>query len=303
LALSFQDNSGCLDIWRQITQVQSRAADWFRTRGLLAKPAAPSTATAAAATASPAVPEPTPSVTDMAQAVAAAHHASLQRQQQHAMWVNVASEAAQHHFQHSIEEEDDPNDFREQDAEAVAVSMAAAAAAAYGGGASGTELPRPPTLQNLEEIADLSAAAQSLPERESLAMFISANDCAYLKTLLQLFDPAEARHDYGALATLAACVKTILLLNDPSIIDCIVNGEVIYEKVCSTLEYDPDLRDKANHRWFLKERAKFRTVVLMEVSTFLCLRSTCLHYFLLTTPNHRTKSLSIRFTGLSGLLI
>jgi protein phosphatase-4 regulatory subunit 3 len=66
------------------------------------------------------------------------------------------------------------------------------------------------------------------------------------------------------LATLAACVKTILLLNDPSIIELIVSDELIFEEVCSTLEYDPDLRDKANHRWFLRERAKFRTVALME---------------------------------------
>ena len=213
--------------------------------------------------------EPAPSVTDMAQAVAAAHHASLQRQQQHAMWVNVASEAVQNHFRHSMndhddDEDDDPTEFQEQDAEAVAVSMAAAAAAAYGGGA-GTELPHPPTLQNLEEIADLIAAAQLLPQRESLANCISKKDFSYLKDLLTLFDPAEARQDYGALATLAACVKTILLLNDPSVIDFIVNDERVYEQVCSALEYDPDLRDKANHRWFLKDRAKFRTVVLMEV--------------------------------------
>jgi protein phosphatase-4 regulatory subunit 3 len=59
-------------------------------------------------------------------------------------------------------------------------------------------------------------------------------------------------------------VKTILLLNDPSIIELIVTDELSFEEVCSTLEYDPDLRDKANHRWFLRERAKFRTVALME---------------------------------------
>jgi hypothetical protein len=85
-----------------------------------------------------------------------------------------------------------------------------------------------------------------------------------LKSLLSLFTSAEARGDYGSLATLAACVKTILLLNDPSIIEIIVSDELIFEEVCSTLEYDPDLRDKANHRWFLRERAKFRTVALME---------------------------------------
>ena len=85
-----------------------------------------------------------------------------------------------------------------------------------------------------------------------------------MKSLLSLFPSAEARGDYGSLATLAACVKTILLLNDPSIIELIVSDELIFEQVCSTLEYDPDLRDKANHRWFLRERAKFRTVALME---------------------------------------
>lgn len=257
LALSFQDNAGCLDIWRQITQVQSRAAEWFRSRGIASKSNQSSSTILA--------PEPAPSVTDMAQAVAAAHHANLQQQQQHAMWVNV-SEATQHHFQESMEEDEDPNEFQEQDAEAVAVSMAAAAAAAAYGGASATnELPPVPTLQNLEEIADIITATQALPQRETLAMYISKNDCSYFKSLLQLFDSAEVRQDYGALATLAACVKTILLLNDPTIIDWIVNSERVYEQVCSSLEYDPDLRDKANHRWFLRERAKFRTVVLMEV--------------------------------------
>ena len=93
---------------------------------------------------------------------------------------------------------------------------------------------------------------------------MSRNDCSYLKALLSLFPSAEARGDYGALATLAACIKTILLMNDPSTIELIITQTSIYEQVCSTLEYDPDLRDKANHRWFLRERAKFRTVVWMD---------------------------------------
>jgi hypothetical protein len=105
---------------------------------------------------------------------------------------------------------------------------------------------------------------QHIQQRESLAIFISQNECSYLKSLLSLFPSAESRGDFGSLATLAACIKTILLLNDPSIIELIVSDELIFEEVCSTLEYDPDLRDKANHRWFLRERAKFRTVALME---------------------------------------
>lgn len=116
--------------------------------------------------------------------------------------------------------------------------------------------------QNSNRLNDL--ISQHIQQRESLAMYISQNECSYLKSLLSLFPSAESRGDYGSLATLAACVKTILLLNDPSIIELIVSDELIFEEVCSTLEYDPDLRDKANHRWFLRERAKFRTVALME---------------------------------------
>lgn len=144
MALSFQDNAGCLDIWRQITSVQSRAADWFHHDD-----------------ASELQVPTNNSVTDMAHAVAAAHHATLQRQQQHAMWVNVASEAAQHHFEHLQNFTNDDEEKDDTNAEAVAVSMAAAAAAAYGNDAAQQpSLPNPPTLQNLEEIADIIAAAQ-----------------------------------------------------------------------------------------------------------------------------------------------
>jgi protein phosphatase 4 regulatory subunit 3 len=105
---------------------------------------------------------------------------------------------------------------------------------------------------------------QHIQQRESLAMIIAQNDCAYLKSLLSLFPAAEDLGEYSSLATLAACVKTILLLNEPSILELIVAEEVIFEEVCACLEYDPDLRDKANHRWFLRDRLRFRTVVLME---------------------------------------
>lgn len=158
LALSFQDNAGCLDIWRQITRVQSRAAEWFASGG--SKPHTSSSSS---------------SVTDMAHAVAAAHHASLQRQQQQSMWEHVASEAAQTHHDYttSTNDENHADEYRDSSspsssAEAVAVHMAAAAAAAYGNttGESASalqvscSLPNPPTLGNLEEIADIIAAAQ-----------------------------------------------------------------------------------------------------------------------------------------------
>ena len=100
-------------------------------------------------------------------------------------------------------------------------------------------------------------------------MFISQSDCAYLNSLLSLFTLADAKDDYHALATLASIIKTIVLLNDPGIIQLIVSDGLVFEKCCCCLEYDPDLRYKANHQWFIRDRLKFRTVLLMEVSVQL----------------------------------
>jgi protein phosphatase-4 regulatory subunit 3 len=293
LALSFQDNGGCLDIWRQITQVQSKAADLFRRTGgdrttnnvVSALNSQHDTNndnnTEHRGEKSDSTVADQSSVTDVAHAVAAAHHATLQRQEQQEMWVNVASE----HLEHQnilIDRNDQQHNHFEESAYHESNST---------NNPQSPQLPNPPRLANLEEIADtiagvpvcctklyshmkkwfvlsnssfLSTLFKHIQQRESLAMFISQNECSYLKSLLSLFPSAESRGDYGSLAALAACVKTILLLNDPSIIELIVSDELIFEEVCSTLEYDPDLRDKANHRWFLRERAKFRSVVLME---------------------------------------
>lgn len=226
LALSFQDNAGCLDIWRQITHVQARAAELLRQQQL--QDGSKNT-----------------SVEDMAARVAAQHHADLQRQQhQQNLWSTHHQLAGDEHM--IVRNSNDGDMYNNSLMEAI------------------QSLPNPPTLQNLEEIADTIAAFQHVQQREHLALWIAKDECAYLKALLALFPAAEKRGDYGKLATLAACVKTILLLNDPSILELIVSVASIFEEVCSCLEYDPDLREKANHRWFLRERAKFRTVVPMD---------------------------------------
>jgi protein phosphatase-4 regulatory subunit 3 len=81
-----------------------------------------------------------------------------------------------------------------------------------------------------------------------------------------MFPSAEAKNDYHALATLASIIKSIFLFNEPSIIQLVVSNEQIFEDCCCCLEYDPDLKEKANHRWFIRNRLKFRTVLIMEVS-------------------------------------
>ncbi|CAJ1958480.1 unnamed protein product [Cylindrotheca closterium] len=256
LALSFQDNSGCLDIWRQITQVQSKAAELFRRAGVGASVMNVDADTSEPGETTVNVNQTNGTVGAVTHTVAVPHPTSLQQQE---AWVNVASkmekqsmggdgnqqmQQMQQHFEDSYNE----NSPLQQPLNLT----------------QSPQLPNPPTLQKLEEIADTIASIQHLQQREALAMFISQNECQYLKSLISLFPSAEARGDYASLATLAACAKTILLLNDPALIELIVSDAQIFEDVCATLEYDPDLRDKANHRWFLRERAKFRTVVLMD---------------------------------------
>ncbi|CAB9507256.1 protein phosphatase 4 regulatory subunit 3 [Seminavis robusta] len=337
LALSFQDNAGCLDIWRQITTVQRHAAELYRRHQQQQQQQQQQSQDGGE-------DEPLPandvlSVQQMAQKIAQDHHDELERQQNHEMWVSMTGsqqqqqgQAQQQPSQHPLPQQQSvpqPHGFDDENnsgnntivhhhhhhgrGNAINNNNTNNANAAnnntkqqqqqhmdhhhgpfgngddggadlYAGGspnnnnnnnnepipnnnnnvALSPQLPNPPTLANLEEIADTIARVQHIQQRESLAMFISQNECAYLKSLLSLFPSAEDRGDYGSLATLAACVKTILLLNDPSILELIVAEEVIFEEICATLEYDPDLRDKANHRWFLRERARFRTVVLME---------------------------------------
>lgn len=284
LALSFQDNTGCLDIWNKITSYKSRAVEMLRAKvanvsrssesnKIIAKPANPPTNDGNRSG------ENSPNSSR-----------NIQPQQQHSAWNKVNSDLTPNHQHSHLHHEADGNEFG--DANKTPVTAAPMPYRSNGAPNQPTtnsepmpdhqnqqhaqqqpstdvttnlQLPNPPTLASLERIADTIAAAQTqMQQRENIALFISQSDCAYLKYMLSLFPPAEAKDDYNALATLAVCMKTILLLNDPGIIETIVSDGAVFEGVCSVLEYDPDLRDKANHRWFIRERAKFRTVVLME---------------------------------------
>lgn len=149
LALSFQDNSGCLDIWRQITQVQSQAAEIFRRAGVGvsvmnvdADSSNPGATTVTVNTTS----APVGAVTH---AVAVPHPTSLQQQE---AWVNVVSkmekqsmggdgsQQMQQYFEDSYNENSPPQ-------QPLNLSQS-------------PQLPNPPTLQKLEEIADTIASIQ-----------------------------------------------------------------------------------------------------------------------------------------------
>lgn len=116
LALSFQDNAGCLDIWKQITHVQRRASELYRSYQQQQSSAQSSSQAQHQGNnddqqqtnndnlnrnlnSSENISKTgnhTGTMTDVAQKVAAEHHAELERQQQHQMWVSMAETVQQH---------------------------------------------------------------------------------------------------------------------------------------------------------------------------------------------------------------
>lgn len=274
LALSFQDNAGCLDIWRQILHVQERARILIQQQHHLRQENSNSDSMS--------------SVEDMAAQAAAQHHANLQQEHEKNLIWNK-----QLYSRHASSISDEMHGVQENDENQTSYIMGHTFNKMMGG--SGTaeglhnrmlengqhmmnsqhhfmsqqhqqwQLPNVPTLENVEELADVISSLQPIAQlRENLVSWLITDDCVYIKELLKLLPVAEEARDDSKLATLATCVKCILLLNDPSILEWIVRESEIFEQVCSCLEYDPDLREKANHRWFIRERAKFRTVVPMN---------------------------------------
>jgi len=322
LALSFQDNAGCLEIWRQITEVQERAAQLLRHRD----ESNALTSTVMLANSNFVASAPVSNQTSTNQTTSfhsrimsnGLHHTNVNNETLDSLQGNhqqneqiedrnhssnsiqnthfsvslasdsleVAHQAQLHHQQHQINHHmytspnvsyTDEESYPERDSESTPVNMAAVAATlgshnsvllqqhpnAYDITSLSRQLPKHPTLSNLEKISDIFAASQN-QQREALVTFLSDNNCFYVRSLLALFPSAEEKGDFGVLATLAALIKSILLLNDPTIVDLVVVEEEVFESVCCALEYDPDLKMKANHRWFMRERVKFKTVVEME---------------------------------------
>ena len=117
-------------------------------------------------------------------------------------------------------------------------------------------------------------------------IFLSDGDCAYVRKLLGLFESEDGdndapgndvvsgggggqsrqgtENDQENVAELATVIKSILLLNDPEIIEYVTTHPPTFESICAVMEHDPELRERANHLDFLRTKARFRTVVPME---------------------------------------
>ncbi|KAI4843875.1 DUF625-domain-containing protein [Aureobasidium sp. EXF-8846] len=110
----------------------------------------------------------------------------------------------------------------------------------------------------------MRAASQTTHGRDALVKFVMAPETQYLAKLLPLVELAEHAEDIQALHRLCTIMKTLILLNDTSIIDLTVSDHAILG-VVGALEYDPDFPShKANHRHYLADESRFKEVVAID---------------------------------------
>ncbi|KAI9158303.1 hypothetical protein HJFPF1_06295 [Paramyrothecium foliicola] len=118
-------------------------------------------------------------------------------------------------------------------------------------------------LGHLHEIeTSMRIMSSTANGRNALAKFIMADD--YIGKLIPLVEMAEDLESLPDLHRLCNIMKTVILLNDTSIIEHAVSDECVLG-VVGALEYDPDFPShKANHRHWLDNQGRYKEVVPIE---------------------------------------
>ncbi|KAI5463797.1 component of IIS longevity pathway SMK-1-domain-containing protein [Mariannaea sp. PMI_226] len=121
----------------------------------------------------------------------------------------------------------------------------------------------PADLGNLADIeTNMRIMSSTANGRDALAKAIMNED--YIGRLIPLVDMAEDLESLQDLHRLCNIMKTIILLNDTSIIEHAVSDECVLG-VVGALEYDPDFPShKANHRHWLGNQGRYKEVVPIE---------------------------------------
>ncbi|KAF5024715.1 hypothetical protein F66182_3199 [Fusarium sp. NRRL 66182] len=118
-------------------------------------------------------------------------------------------------------------------------------------------------LGNLAEIESTTRMMSTTANgRDALAKAIMAED--YIGKIIPLVEMAEDLESLQDLHRLCNIMKTVILLNDTSIIEHAVSDECVLG-VVGALEYDPDFPShKANHRHWLGNQGRYKEVVPIE---------------------------------------
>ncbi|KAJ5165108.1 uncharacterized protein N7500_006938 [Penicillium coprophilum] len=117
-----------------------------------------------------------------------------------------------------------------------------------------------PELVNLPEIEQVvRAASMTQGGRDALSKYIIRDE--YIAKLVPLVTIAEDLESLVDLHRLCNIMKSLILLNDNSIIETVVADHVILG-VVGALEYDPEFpTHKANHRQYLADKSRYKEVV------------------------------------------
>ncbi|KAJ2895818.1 hypothetical protein MKZ38_006140 [Zalerion maritima] len=133
------------------------------------------------------------------------------------------------------------------------------------------DLPNPvslptPEIGNLTEVeVAMRGLNTTTTGRDALAKYIYNE--GYIGKLIPLVEMAEEFESVGDLHRLCNIMKTVILLNDTTIIEQSVSDEFVIG-VVGALEYDPDFpTHKANHRQWLADQGRYKEVVPIDDET------------------------------------
>ncbi|EAW18004.1 SMEK family protein [Aspergillus fischeri NRRL 181] len=118
----------------------------------------------------------------------------------------------------------------------------------------------PPELGNLPDIDHIMRAASiTQGGRDALSKFVIRDE--YIPKLIPLVTVAEDLESLPDLHRLCNIMKSLILLNDNTIIETVVTDDIILG-VVGALEYDPEFpTHKANHRQYLADQSRYKEVV------------------------------------------
>ncbi|KAI0774738.1 DUF625-domain-containing protein [Trametes elegans] len=111
----------------------------------------------------------------------------------------------------------------------------------------------------------IKALARTALVKERVCEYIQNEE--YIKSLIDVFHQAEDLESLSDLHALFSCMQTILLLNEHSLYEHILDDE-IFMGVVGILEYDPEFPNyKANYREFLRDTSRFHQPIMIRDET------------------------------------
>ncbi|THV08201.1 DUF625-domain-containing protein [Dendrothele bispora CBS 962.96] len=120
-----------------------------------------------------------------------------------------------------------------------------------------------PSMGMIEEIDKaIKALSRHQPAKERICEYIQAEE--YIKQLIEVMHAAEEVKSLQNLHALCSLMQTILMLNDHSIYESILDDELFFD-VVGMLEYDPEFPTyKANYREFLYQSSRYHQPINIQ---------------------------------------